>query len=116
MSMIDLTMPGETEMGSAGEQPIKGYLGKAHQTVSGRGVTHGASPTIPSSDDRPAMPGKTHPENCGIGPQTCVQGTGRGTSTVSCDGVASRGTLPGPPPPAEKAGGGWQPRPSLIKP
>jgi len=67
MSMIDWTTPGETEMGSAGEQPIKGYPGQAHQTMSGRGVTRGASPTNPSSDDRPVMPQKTHPENCGTG-------------------------------------------------
>ena len=79
MSMIDWTTPGETEMGSAGEQPIKGYPGQAHQTMSGRGVTRGASPTNPSSEDRPVMPQKTHPENCGTGPQTCVQRTGRGT-------------------------------------
>ena len=85
MSMIDWTMPGKTEMGSAGEQPIKGYLGQAHQTMRSvlkdkrRGVTTGASPTIPSSDDRPVMPQKTHPENRGTCPQTCVQGTGRGT-------------------------------------
>jgi len=79
MSMVDWTTPGETEMGSAGEQPLKGYLGQAHQTMSGRGVTRGASPTNPSSNDRPAMPQKTHPENRGTGPQTCVQRTGRGT-------------------------------------
>lgn len=78
--MLDWTMPGETEMGSAGEQPIKGYLGQAHQTMSGRGVNHGASPIHTSSDDRPAMPQKTHPENRGTGPQTCVQRTGRGTN------------------------------------
>ena len=56
MSMIDWTTPGETEMGSAGEQPIKGYPGQAHQTMSGRGVRRGASPTNPSSEDRPVMP------------------------------------------------------------
>ncbi len=33
MSMIDGTTPGETEMGSAGEQPITGYPGQAHQTM-----------------------------------------------------------------------------------
>ena len=33
MSMIDWTTPGETEMGSAGEQPIKGYPGQAQKTM-----------------------------------------------------------------------------------
>ena len=66
MNMIDWTTPGKTEMGSAGEQPIKGYPGQAHQTMSGRGVTYGAPPTIHSSDDRPVMPQKTHAESAGI--------------------------------------------------
>ena len=85
--MVDWTMSGKTEMGSAGEQPIKGYLGQAHQTMRSvladrrRGVTHDASPTINSSDDRPAMPLKTHPEIRGVVPQTCVQGTGRATTS-----------------------------------
>ena len=80
MSMLHWTLPRETEMGSAGEQPIKGYLGQAHQTMSGRGVKYGASSTLTtSSDDRPVMPQKTHPENREVVPQTCVQGTGRGT-------------------------------------
>lgn len=68
MSMIDWTMPEETEMGSAGEQPIKGYSGQAHQTMSGRGVACDASPIIQSSDDRPGMPQKTHPEKSGMAP------------------------------------------------
>ena len=81
--MIDWTVPRETEMGSAGEQPIKGYLGQAHQTMSGRGVKYGASSTLTtSSDDRPVMPQKTHPENRGVVPQTCVQGTGGGTGAL----------------------------------
>jgi len=66
MILLHWNVPRETEMGSAGEQPIKGYLGQAHQTMSGRGVQHGASPTSnPSSDDRPVMPQKTHPEQAG---------------------------------------------------
>lgn len=66
--MLDWTLPGKTEMGSAGGQPIEGYLGQAHQTMSGRGVIGGASPIHTSSDDRPAMPQKMHPENCGTSP------------------------------------------------
>lgn len=86
MSMVDWTTPGETEMGSAGEQPLKGYLGQAHQTMSGRGVTRGASPTNPSSNDRPAMPQKTHPENRGTGlsaPQFHVGSAARAPKAVS---------------------------------
>jgi len=57
-------MPGETEAGTAGEQPAKGYPGQAHHTMRRRGVYHGASPTQnPSSDDRTAMPHKTQKEN-----------------------------------------------------
>ena len=69
----------ETEAGHPGEEPAKGYLGQAHQTMSGRGVQHGASPiSDTSSDDRPAMPQK-RTKGCGAVPQTCVQRTGRGT-------------------------------------
>ncbi len=36
--MLYWTLPGETEVGSAGEQPAKGYPGQAHQDdVAGRG-------------------------------------------------------------------------------
>ena len=81
MTMLDWTAPGETEMGTAGEHPIKGYLGQAHQTMSGRDVHHDVSPTLTiSSDDRPVMPQKTHHQDCGMVPQTCVQRTGRGTN------------------------------------
>ena len=78
--MLHWTTPRETEAGNPGEEPAKGYLGQAHQTMSGRGVQDGA-PSTPntSSDDRPAMPQKTHLEDCGALPQTCVQGTGCGT-------------------------------------
>ena len=57
--MLYWTLPGETEGGTAGEQPSEGYLGQAHQTMSGRGVIYGVSPCILSSDDRPVMPQKT---------------------------------------------------------
>ena len=88
MSMLHWTTPRETEAGNPGEEPAKGYFGQAHQTMRPvltdrrRGVHRGASPILnTSSDDRPAMPQKTHPETCGAVPQTCVQGTGRGTVT-----------------------------------
>jgi len=80
MNLLHYHWPRETEMGSAGEQPVEGYRGQAHQTMRGRGVQLASRPPRKtSSDDRPAMPQKTHPEHCGIVPQTCVQGTGRGT-------------------------------------
>ena len=43
--MVHYTLLGETEMGSAGEHPIKGYLGQAHQTMKGWDLHHG----VPSS-------------------------------------------------------------------
>jgi len=86
MSMLHWTPPRETEAGNPGEEPAKGYLGQAHQTMRlvltdrRRGVHSGASPILKTpSDDRPAMPQKTHPETCGVVPQNCVQRTGRGT-------------------------------------
>jgi hypothetical protein len=83
MNMIDWTIPEKTETGAAGEQPVKGYSGQAHQTMSGRGVTKGVSPSRPSSDDRPVMPQKTHLKNSGVVPQTCVQRTGCGTAPTN---------------------------------
>ncbi len=80
--MIHYILLGETEMGSAGEHPIKGYPSQAHQTMSGRGVTPGASPITPSSDDRPAMPHKTQPTSQGNYLQSSVQRTG-------CDTISS---------------------------
>jgi hypothetical protein len=76
MNMLHLPLPRETETGSAGEQPAEGYRGQAHQTMRGRGATHGSSPVIHSSDDRPVMPSKTHQNPL----QTRVQGTGRATA------------------------------------
>ena len=35
--MIDYALPRETEIGSAGEQPIEGYRGQAHQTMERNG-------------------------------------------------------------------------------
>lgn len=80
MNLLHLYAPWETETGSAGEQPVKGYLGQAHQTMTGRGVYWASRPPRKtSSDDRPAMPQKTHPKHCGLVPQIGVQETGRGT-------------------------------------
>ena len=45
MNMLHLSSPWETEMGSAGEQPVKGYHGQAHQTMRGRGVQLASRPT-----------------------------------------------------------------------
>ncbi len=57
--------PEETETGYAGEQPVKGYSGQAHQTMrlvltdKWRGVHYDASPPRKrSSDDSPVMPKK----------------------------------------------------------
>ena len=77
MNLLYSHSPWETETGSAGEQPVKGYRGQAHQTMRGRGVrSTGVTPTRKtSSDDRPAMPQKTQHNLL----QTCVQGTGRAT-------------------------------------
>ena len=60
MNMLHFHSPWETEMGYAGEQPVKGYHGQAHQTMRGRGVQLASRPTKnTSSDDRPVMPQKT---------------------------------------------------------
>ena len=45
MNMLHLHSPWETETGSAGEQPVKGYHGQAHQTMRGRGVQLASRPT-----------------------------------------------------------------------
>ena len=81
--MVHYTLLGETEMGSAGEHPIKGYPSQAHQTMGGRGVTPDASPIPPISDDRPAMPQKTQPQNNRNNLQSCVQRTGCDTMAVA---------------------------------
>jgi hypothetical protein len=71
MNMLHWTLPRETETGSAGEQPIKGYCGQAHQTMravltdSGRRgvvVNWCHAPFPPSSDDRPAHASKNAKE------------------------------------------------------
>lgn len=77
MNMLHWQSPWETETGSAGGQPVKGYCGQAHQTMGGRGVQLASRPTPKnSSDDRPVMPQKTQKSHA----QTCVQGTGRATA------------------------------------
>lgn len=37
MNMVHSYLPWETETGSAGEQPVKGYHGQTRQTMRGRG-------------------------------------------------------------------------------
>ena len=77
MRLLQCALPRETEMGSAGEQPIKGYLGGARQD-DGQGVGTSCSLRAPFQAhriDRPLMPEKTRNNE----PQTCVQGIGRGT-------------------------------------
>ncbi len=67
--MLHSMLPGKTEKGSAGEQPFKGYPGQAHQTMARVGAANMATPTPKkTSDDRPAMPQKTHPRISGINP------------------------------------------------
>ena len=44
MNMLHFHSPWETETGSAGEQPVKGYHGQAHQTMKGRGVQLASRP------------------------------------------------------------------------
>jgi len=71
MNVLHCPVPRETEMGSAGEQPVKGYRGQAHQTKravltdSGRRgvvVNWRHAPLPPSSDDRPAHASKNAKE------------------------------------------------------
>jgi len=45
MNMVYFESPWETQTGSAGEQPVKGYRGQAHQTMRGRGVPLASRPT-----------------------------------------------------------------------
>ena len=48
MTMLFWKLLRETEMGAAGEHPIKGYLGQAHQTMKEWGLHHGVpSPKTP---------------------------------------------------------------------
>jgi|GEM_PF-5739319 len=59
MNMVHFHLPRETETGCAGEQPVKGYRGQAHQTMRWRGVQLASRPPLnTSSNDRPAMPQK----------------------------------------------------------
>jgi hypothetical protein len=44
MNMVHFYSLRETETGSAGEQPAKGYRGQAHQTMRGRGVQWASRP------------------------------------------------------------------------
>ena len=60
LNMLYWKMPGETEVGSAGEQPAKGYPGQAHQhDVPGWGGEYLPIVTKTHRIDRPAMPQKT---------------------------------------------------------
>ena len=75
MNVLHSHSPWKTETGSAGEQPVKGYCGQAHQTMGGRGVQLASRPS-----------GKTHRmidllclKKRKDFMQTGVQGTGRGT-------------------------------------
>ena len=44
MNLLYSHSPWETETGSAGEQPVKGYRGQAHQTMRGRDVRWASRP------------------------------------------------------------------------
>ena len=61
--MLYWTTPRETEAGSAGEHPVKGYLGGAHRE-DGTGAATRAHPNIHHLD-RPLMPHKTQQQQHG---------------------------------------------------
>jgi hypothetical protein len=94
MSLLHWTAPRETEAGNPGEEPAKGYLGQAHQTMSGRGVHTGASPIIPPHRMIDLRCLKKRIKGCGQFPQTYVQGTGGGTHDTVAVGLQNRWLSP----------------------
>lgn len=86
MTMVHLPAPRETERGSAGEQPLKGYLGGAHR-ADGTCPTDRAGVASTSPAPIPLSPHRTVDPLClqkriFNSRLTCVQGTGRGTFTA----------------------------------
>lgn len=91
MNLLHFHSPWETETGSAGEQPVKGYHGAAHQDDEACRMTEMAweQPSHALSQligliDRSYL-NKTHPKCCGMGPQACVQRSGRSTGEYCKD-------------------------------